>query len=109
MTAYAEPEDKQYTSVYKQHTPDVLKSFNDFNNAVFSDEREIPRKYLELIALGVAYTTQCSYCIDAHSKAAVAAGATDGELAEAAWVAAALRSGAAFAHGRLGFKLAHEH
>ena len=66
----------------------------------------------ELIALGVALTTQCTYCIDAHSNKAVAAGATRGELAEASWVAAAIRAGGAFAHGRLAFKLtdgAHQH
>ena len=75
-----------------------------------TEGREIPLKYRELIGLGVALTTQCAYCIDAHSNNAVKAGATEGELAETAWVAAALRAGASFAHGRLAFKLAsHEH
>ena len=53
----------------------------------------------------MALTTQCAYCIDGHSKNAVKAGASQGELAEAAWVAAALRAGASFAHGRVAFKL----
>jgi AhpD family alkylhydroperoxidase len=67
-------------------------------------------KYRELIALGVALTTQCGYCIDAHSNNAVRAGASRTELAEAAWVAAALRAGGSYAHGRLAFKLTdHEH
>jgi AhpD family alkylhydroperoxidase len=59
----------------------------------------------------VGLTTQCAYCIDAHSNAAVKAGATETELAETAWTASALRAGGAFAHGRLGFKLTgvHEH
>ncbi|MFU0805441.1 MAG: Carboxymuconolactone decarboxylase family protein [Pseudoclavibacter caeni] len=103
--AYQEPEDSRFTRVYQETTPDVLEAFGAFNQAVFSDERTVPKKYLELIAVGVALTPQCSYCIDAHSKAAVAAGATEQELAEAAWVAAAIRSGGAFAHGRLAFKL----
>jgi AhpD family alkylhydroperoxidase len=106
MTSYIDSDDKKYTRVYKRTTPDVLSAFNDFNRAVFAEEgREIPLKYRELIALGVATTTQCSYCIDAHSNAAVAAGATETELAEAAWVAAALRAGGSFTHGRLAFKL----
>jgi AhpD family alkylhydroperoxidase len=113
MTAYLEPEDRAYTRVYKEQTPDILKAFVDFDAAVFAPEgREIPLKYRELIALGVALTTQCAYCIDAHSNNAVKAGATPGELAEAAWVAAALRAGASYAHGRLAFKLtdqAHTH
>src|SRR5699024_1706172 len=73
--------------------------------------REIPLKYRELIAYAVGLTTQCAYCIDAHSNAAVKAGATETELAETAWTASALRAGGAFAHGRLGCKLTgvHEH
>ncbi|WP_375388121.1 carboxymuconolactone decarboxylase family protein [uncultured Amnibacterium sp.] len=113
MTAYLDSSDKQYTRVYKRTTPDILSAFNDFNSAVFATEgREIPLKFRELIALGVALTTQCTYCIDAHSNAAVAAGASETELAEAAWVASALRAGASYAHGRLAFKLtdgAHAH
>jgi AhpD family alkylhydroperoxidase len=38
----------------------------------------IPRKYRELIALGVAFTTQCPYCIEVHTKAAKAAGVSRG-------------------------------
>ncbi len=106
MSAYYDPADRGYTKVYKQQTPDILKAFTDFDSAVFAAEgREIPLKYRELIALGVALTTQCAYCIDGHSNNAVKAGATQAELAETAWVAAALRAGAAYAHGRLAFKL----
>lgn len=98
--------DRAYTRVYKETTPDVLKAFTGFNDAVFATEgREVPLKYRELIAVAVAITTQCTYCIDSHSQAAVRAGASPTELAEAAWVATALRAGGGFAHGRLAFKL----
>jgi AhpD family alkylhydroperoxidase len=111
MSHYFDPADRTYTSVYKNQTPDILAAFNNFDSAVFASEgREIPLKYRELIALGVALTTQCAYCIDAHSNNAVKAGANEAELAEAAWVAAALRAGASYAHGRLAFKLTdHNH
>jgi AhpD family alkylhydroperoxidase len=58
----------------------------------------VPKKYKELIALGVALTTQCPYCLEIHRKAAEAAGATQQEIAETAMVAAALRAGAAVTH-----------
>ena len=111
MAEYLDSDDKRFTRVYKQETPDILSAFNDFNTAVFATEgREIPLKYRELIAVAVAVTTQCVYCIDGHSKNAVKAGATETELAEAAWVASALRAGGSFAHGRLAFKFtAEEH
>lgn len=106
--------DRTYTRVYKAETPDILSSFVAFDAAVFAAEgREIPLKYRELIAVAVGITTQCVYCIDGHTERAVRAGATDAELAEAAWVATAIRAGGGFAHGRLAFKFAegarHEH
>lgn len=99
--------DRAYTRVYKNETPDILRAWVDFDSAVFAaGGREIPLKFRELIALAVGITTQCAYCIDAHAQKAVKAGATDAELAETAWVATAIRAGGGFAHGRLAFKLA---
>lgn len=111
MTAfYDREEDRKYTKDYKDSTPDILKAFVDFDAAVFATEgRAIPLKYRELIALAVGITTQCVYCIDAHSQNAVKAGATQDEIAEAAWVATAIRAGGGFAHGRLAFKLSGVH
>ena len=109
---YDRETDREYTRDYKQSTPDILKAWADFDGAVFAKEgREISLKNRELIALAVSITTQCVYCIDSHSTNAVAAGATQAELAETAWVAAAIKAGGAFAHGRLGFKLSgiHDH
>ena len=106
--------DRTYTRVYKNETPDILKSFLEFDGAVFASEgREIPLKYRELIAVAVGITTQCVYCIDSHATRAVEAGATEAELAEAAWVATAIRAGGGYAHGRLAFKFSdavvHQH
>ena len=64
----------------------------------------IPRKYRELIALAVACTTQCPYCIEAHAKGAKAAGASREELVESAFLAAALRAGGAATHGAMALK-----
>jgi len=64
----------------------------------------IPKKYRELISLGVAFTTQCPYCIEAHVKAAKAAGVSREEIAETALVAAALRAGGAATHGAMALK-----
>ncbi|HKF65065.1 MAG TPA: carboxymuconolactone decarboxylase family protein [Vicinamibacterales bacterium] len=64
----------------------------------------IPRKYRELIAIAVACTTQCPYCIEAHAKGAKAAGATREEIVEASLVAAALRSSGGATHGAMALK-----
>ena len=77
--------------------PEVMKAFWAFDRLAVADGA-IPAKYKELIAVAVALTTQCPYCIDIHSGNARKAGATDAELTEAAMVAAALRAGAAVTH-----------
>jgi len=77
--------------------PEVMKAFWAFDKAAVA-EGAIPVKYKELIALAVALTTQCPYCIDIHNGNARKAGATDAELTEAAMVAAALRAGGAVTH-----------
>ena len=77
--------------------PEIMKTFWAFDRAAVA-EGAIPVKYKELIAVGVALTTQCPYCIDIHSGNARRAGATDAELVEAAMVAASLRAGGAVTH-----------
>jgi AhpD family alkylhydroperoxidase len=77
--------------------PEVMKAFWAFDNAAVA-EGAIPVKYKELIAVAVACTTQCPYCIDIHAGNARKAGASDAELVEAAMVAAALRAGGAMTH-----------
>jgi len=77
--------------------PAVMTAFWAFDRAAVADGA-IPVKYKELIAVAVALTTQCPYCIDIHSGNARKAGATDAEMVEAAMIAAALRAGAAVTH-----------
>ena len=77
--------------------PEVMKAFWAFDKAAVA-EGAIPVKYKELIAVAVAVTTQCPYCIDIHSGNARKAGASDAEIVEATMVAASLRAGGAVTH-----------
>ncbi len=79
-------------------SPDTNKAFFAFDQAALA-HGAIPKKYKELIAVAVALTTQCPYCLQIHKDAAVKAGASEEELAEVTFVAAALRAGAAVTHG----------
>ena len=78
--------------------PEAAKAFWAFDHAALADGA-IPKKYKELMALSVALTTQCPYCIEIHKQAALKAGVSEAELAEAILVTAALRAGAAVTHG----------
>ena len=81
-----------------QLAPETWKAFAAFDELA-TRAGAIPAKYKELMAVAVALTTQCPYCIEIHSKKARQAGANEQELAETTLVAAALRAGAAITHG----------
>ncbi|MFO0980327.1 MAG: carboxymuconolactone decarboxylase family protein [Planctomycetota bacterium] len=84
--------------------PDEFKAWAALDGIVARETGQIPRKYRELIAIAVAHTTQCVYCIDVHVRGAKRAGATKEEVAEAVLLAAALRAGGAAAHGAIALK-----
>lgn len=81
----------------KELAPETHDAFHAFSRQVFADGA-LPAKTKQLIAVAVAHTTQCPYCIRGHTKAALRAGAGDGEIMEAIWVAAEMRAGGAYAH-----------
>ena len=105
MTHYHEPEDLKLIPELKKLAPDEFKGFVALDSIVAREGGAIPRKYRELMALAIACTTQCPYCLDVHTKGAKRAGATREEVAETAFIAAALRAGAAVTHGTLALKL----
>jgi AhpD family alkylhydroperoxidase len=83
---------------YADLAPEAFKAFVAFDEAVIR-HGVMPVKYKELIAVAVALTTQCPYCIELHSGRAKKAGATEQEVAETALIAAALRAGGSMTHG----------
>ena len=106
VAAYQEPSDLTLASTLAAAASIEAKAFLAFSAAAEREDGLIPPKYRELIAIGVALTTQCSYCLDVHTRRALAAGASREELAETTFIAAALRAGAAVGHGLLVQKIA---
>ncbi len=99
------------SSIYMPSTPETARrrrdlapnqqaAFDAFGKAVFA-EGALPARIKQIIAVAVAHVTQCPYCINGHTKAALRAGATPEELMEAIWVAAEMRAGGAYAHSTL--------
>jgi AhpD family alkylhydroperoxidase len=78
--------------------PEATAAYWAYDKAAYA-AGAIPKKYKELMAIAVALTTQCPYCIEVHRQAALKAGVTEQELAETVHVAAAIRSGGAITHG----------
>ena len=84
----------------RELAPKQLEAFRAFSAAVFADGA-LPVKTKQLIAVAVAHTTQCPYCIHGHTEGALKAGASEAEIMEAIWVAAEMRAGGAYAHSAL--------
>ena len=81
----------------RELAPEVNDAFEKFSRAVFSPGA-LDEKTKQLIAVAVAHTTQCPYCIAGHTRLAHRKGATDSQIMEAIWVAAEMRAGGAYAH-----------
>jgi AhpD family alkylhydroperoxidase len=88
--------------------PGIHDAFQEFSRQVFADGA-LDTKTKQLIAMAVAHVTQCPYCIQGHTKAALRRGASEHELMEAIWVAAEMRAGGAYAHSTLALDTASHH
>ncbi len=78
--------------------PDVYKGFSELHKGAFAPG-ELDVKTKELIALAIAVTEGCDGCIASHSQAAVRAGASRQEAAEAIGVTFLMNGGPATIHG----------
>ena len=102
---YCDSDDLKRMSDLGRLAPEEFKAWLALDRIVAREDGHIPRKYRELIALAVAHTTQCAYCIDVHTRGVKQAGGTREEVAETVLLAAALRAGGAAAHGTLALKI----
>lgn len=85
---------KEFSSL----NPDAFKAFIDFDTQAMKDGLLSGREK-ELIAIAVAHTTGCPYCISLHVQSAKKLGVSKEEIAESILVATALKAGSALAHG----------
>ena len=96
----------------KEAAPEIHDAFQAFSRQVFADGA-LPEKTKQLIAVALAHTTQCPYCIQGHTRLAHRKGASDEEIMEAIWVAAEMRAGGAYAHSVIALDAlgagAHDH
>jgi AhpD family alkylhydroperoxidase len=105
MAEYQSPDDMRFAKDLIAAAPAEAEAFFKLKSVTEREDGVIPAKYRELIALAVALTTQCAYCLDSHTRNAAKAGATREEIAETVFMAAALRAGGAVGHGLLTMKL----
>jgi alkylhydroperoxidase/carboxymuconolactone decarboxylase family protein len=98
MESYYRPEDLEKFEEIGKEAPELAKKFFEYYATVF-EEGELSQREKALIALAVAHTVQCPYCIDAYTRACLEKGSNLAEMTEAVHVAAAIRGGAVLVHG----------
>lgn len=98
MQTYYDPADLSKFEEIGKDAPELAKKFFDYYNTVFA-EGELSEREKSLIALAVAHTVQCPYCIDAYTRACLEKGSNTAEMTEAIHVAVAIRGGSSLVHG----------
>lgn len=95
---YYDPKDLPKFSEIAEEAPELAEKFFAYYEAVFA-EGELSEREKALIALAVAHTIQCPYCIDAYTHACLEKGSNMAEMTEAVHVTTAIRGGASLIHG----------
>jgi alkylhydroperoxidase/carboxymuconolactone decarboxylase family protein len=98
VDTYYDLEDLPKFEEIGKEAPELGRKFFEYYQAVFA-EGELGEREKALIALAVAHTIQCPYCIDAYTRACLEKGSNLAEMTEAVHVAVAIRGGASLVHG----------
>ena len=98
MASYYDPQDLPKFEEIGKEASALAQKFFDYYRAVFA-AGDLTEREKALIALAVAHTIQCPYCIDAYTQACLEKGSNVSEMTEAVHVAVAIRGGASLVHG----------
>ena len=96
--SYYDPKDLRKFGNITEWSEELGTKFFDYYGKVF-EEGALTAREKSLIALAVAHTEQCPYCIDAYTQDSLQRGVTKEEMMEAVHVGAAIKSGASLVHG----------
>jgi AhpD family alkylhydroperoxidase len=107
-THYHSPQDLDRLAEFKELAGPEFTAYAKFDGMIGREGGAIDPLTRELIAVGVAISSQCPYCLQVHVTKAKQAGATKAKIAEAVMIAAALGAGAAVTHGTMAFRLFDE-
>jgi len=97
MSSYYNPADLAKFGSIGEWQKNLADKFFSYYGDVFA-AGALTEREKSLIALAVAHTVQCPYCIDAYTTDSLEKGATEEAMMEAVHVAAAIRSGATLVH-----------
>ncbi|MBC7476446.1 MAG: carboxymuconolactone decarboxylase family protein [Candidatus Sericytochromatia bacterium] len=77
---------------------DLMDKFFEYYTSVTNTDGALTKREKSLIALAVAHSKQCPYCIDAYTTQCLETGADPDQMTEAVHVAAAMEAGITLVH-----------
>ena len=78
---------------------ELMDQFFAYYESVTNTDGALTKREKALIALAVAHSKQCPYCIDAFTTKCLETGADPDQMTEAVHVAAAMEAGITLVHG----------
>lgn len=97
---YFEPDDlKKFGAITEWQKPMGDKFFDWYGEVM--KEGALTAREKSLIALAVAHSLQCPYCIDAYTSTCLEKGADEEQMMEAVQVAAAIRAGSTLVYSTM--------
>lgn len=98
MSSYYESQDlARFGQIGEQAKP-LADEFFKYYGMVTGADGALTRREKALIALAVAHSEKCPYCIDAYTTACLEAGADPEQMMEAVHVAAVMKAGVTLVH-----------
>jgi alkylhydroperoxidase/carboxymuconolactone decarboxylase family protein len=97
MADYFEQKDLADFANIGEYAPVLGAKYFDYYGEAMKDG-VLPAREKALIALAVATTQKCPYCIDAYTNQCLSLGVTQEEMMEAVHVGAAMVAGVVLAH-----------
>jgi len=82
-----------FSAKMEEKCPDVAAAFSNLQDSIIYKEGALSIKEKEFIALGIAVSMGCEYCVYAHTAGAMKSGATEEEILEVASIALYMHGG----------------
>lgn len=78
---------------------ELMDKFFEYYGKVTGEDGALTKREKSLIALAVAHTLKCPYCIDAYTTTCLETGSNPDQMTEAIHVAASMAAGIILVHG----------